>query len=527
MKRKSIAVIGGGSVGTSFIRQLADHLRRSNSTPVSDLYVYESNPNPGAGEAYQADTASNLLNTRVASMSPIASDPTHFHRWLEANRERWDPLFPGLNLNANSFVPRALFGRYLNDVFVEALGMLRGLGVRVQHLPYRIASIKKLRDGYEVCSSQGVSRMVDVAVLTIGNLETSEWDHMRSYEGYFNTPYPCTELVQRINPKSSVCILGSSLSAIDAAVSLADSGHTGKIMMVSRNGRLPSVRGEQNLARSTTLLSRKKMEDLLARRAGQVSLKEVAELLMKELELSEGQIPDLKSIMRTGQGPHKYLDSEISDATVCDRAWQAIAYSTNESVDLIWHALSLDQKRLFQREFKSLWHSYRVSFPVQNALKLQRLLHSDQLNVYAGYKDAFYDEATGRFAAFIHDKNKGFEATLLSDAFVNATGYSTDVSKTRSSLLKGMLSSGLICADEFGGIKLEFETGRAVARSGLVLRGLFALGSLASGTYFWTNAMNVNTRLAAGIVQTVLADIADQEEAIEQPQPLPLTLAVA
>lgn len=516
MKNTSIAVVGGGSVGTSFVRQLADRLKASDRIPLSHLYIYEPSPDPGAGAAYQPDTASNLLNTRVGTMSPIANDAAHFHRWLMANRELWSPLFPGLDLTANSFVPRALFGMYLNKVFTEAVDLLKGLGVAVYHLPHKVSSVTKLRDGYEVCTVHGVSRMVSGVILCLGNLETTEWDHMRTYERYFNTPYPCTELIKGIDSKASVCILGSSLSAIDAAVSLADAGHTGKIMMVSRNGRLPSVRGEQNLARTTTLLSRSKLEDLTLRRAGQVSLKEIAELLMKELELCEGEIPNLQNIMRIGQGPHKYLDSEIGDAAVRDRAWQAIAYSTNESIDLIWRALSLDQKRLFQREYKSLWHSYRVSFPIENAIKLQQLLHTDQLSVYAGFKDVFYDEATSRFAVNIQNKNTGFEATVLSDAVVNATGYSTSVEKMRSPLLKGMLSRGLVCADEFGGIKLEFESGRVIARSGLAMRGLFALGSLASGTYFWTNAMNVNTRLAAGMVQRVLDDISLDDVTVDQ-----------
>ena len=48
------------------------------------------------------------------------------------------------------------------------------------------------------------------------------------------------------------------------------------------------------------------------------------------------------------------------------------------------------------------------------------------------------------------------------------------------------------------------------------MRGLFALGSLASGTYFWTNAMNVNTRLAAGMVQRVLDDISLDDVTVDQ-----------
>jgi uncharacterized NAD(P)/FAD-binding protein YdhS len=137
------------------------------------LYIYEPSPDPGAGAAYQPDTASNLLNTRVGTMSPIANDAAHFHRWLIANRELWSPLFPGLDLTTNSFVPRALFGMYLNKVFTEAVDLLKGLGVVVYHLPYKVSAVTKLRDGYEVCSVHGVSRMVSSVILCLGNLETT------------------------------------------------------------------------------------------------------------------------------------------------------------------------------------------------------------------------------------------------------------------------------------------------------------------------------------------------------------------
>ncbi len=279
-------------------------------------------------------------------------------------------------------------------------------------------------------------------------------------------------------------------------------------MMVSRNGRLPSVRGEQNLKRTPKLLSRERLKQLAASKAGGVSLSEIAQLLFQELEICEGKVPSIDAIMRKGEGPHRYLDSEIVDASECDRAWQAISYGLNDSIDLIWHMLSIDQKREFQSKFKSLWHSYRVSFPIQNALKLQKLLHTDQLTVYGGYSDAFDDEATGRFAIRVDDQRKHFEATLFADYLVNATGYTTDVTRCRSSLLRGMLNSGLAHANEFGGIDIDFDTGRVVARSGKAMTGLFALGSLACGTYFWTNAMSVNTRLASGVVDQALKDCA-------------------
>lgn len=529
-QQATVAVIGGGSVGTSFIRQLADELvAGTQTTPIGQVIVLEPSDHPGAGDAYQPDTPSNLLNTRVASMSPIAADPQHFHRWLLAHPQRWRPQFPGLEPTPDSFVPRALFGLYMADVFEEAVTRLQALGVRVEHIKHRVAAVRRSAFGYEVHTSQGRCIEAQSVVLAIGNLETRAWDHLRAHPGYFNTPYPCTKLITEIDAKRSVCILGTSLSAIDAAVSLADAGHTGKIIMVSRNGRLPSVRGEQNLDRKPRLLTRERMQALALQRQEGVSLMEIAQLLFQELEICEGQMPCLDAILRTGEGPHRYLDSEISDALAHDRAWQAIVYALNDSIDLIWHMLSTDQKREFQAKFKSLWHSYRVSFPVQNARKLQRLLHTDQLTVYGGYQDVCFDDVSGRFAVHVADAVKGFEATLYADHVVNATGYTTDVSNCRSALLRGMLMSGLVVPDEFGGIQVHFDTGHVISRSGGALPGLFALGSLATGTYFWTNAMNVNTRLAAGVVPQVIQDCASalRLQAVAQTEALDEALELA
>lgn len=208
--------------------------------------------------------------------------------------------------------------------------------------------------------------------------------------------------------------------------------------------------------------------------------------------------------MREGQGPHRYLDAEVSDALLHDRAWQAIVYALNDSIDLIWHLLMVEEKRLFQTSIKSLWHSYRVSFPIQNAQKLQRLLHSDQLVVYGGYRDAHFDEAQQRFAVNVCNPAKDFDAIIYADALVNATGYTTDMYKARSPLIRGMIAAGLARPHEFGGVDVDFDTGQILSRRGVKMEGCYALGSLAAGTYFWTNAMNVNTRLAAGVARQLV-----------------------
>jgi uncharacterized NAD(P)/FAD-binding protein YdhS len=502
---RTLAIVGGGSVATSVLCQLAARTKERGPGSLRKILLFEPNPQPGAGAAYQRDVASNLLNTRVGSMSPLALQPEHFQRWLEANRSAWRADFPGLVPTPDSFVPRALFGMYLDEVYATAAASLGEQGVPVVHVRQTVSDIRRIRGQFVLRAGREPEAIASEVVLAIGNLETAQWAHLHDSPGYFRTPYPCRSLVEQIDRRASVCILGSSLSAIDAAVCLGDAGHTGKIVMVSRNGRLPSVRGEHNQPRKPVLLSRERVRALAESLADRLSLEELARLLLRELELWDGQSADLETILRAGDGPQRYIDSEIEDASLCDRTWQAVVYGLNDSIDTIWHALPAAQKRLFQARFKSLWHSYRVSFPIANARKLQQLLHRDQLTVYSGYKDAFFDEAAARFGVSVADSSRGFEATLYADRMVNATGYTTDVAASRSSLIRSMLASGLVQADEFGGIELDFDTGQALGASGRVVEGLYALGSLACGTYFWTNAMSVNARLAAGVADRLWA----------------------
>lgn len=527
-----LAVIGGGSVATSFLRQLAQHARQEGSAGIARVLVFEPRQHPGAGEAYQDDTASNVLNTRAAGMSALHSDPNHFYRWAVRTQAQWRETFPQLVLAPDAFLPRALFGRYMEHTYAEAVGLLEQLGVEVTHVRAAVAAIRRHDVHYEIETEQAGVHAVDLAVLALGNQESTAFDHLRPYEGYFSSPYPCTRLSTAIERDRPVCILGSSLSAIDAAVSLADAGHRGKIVMVSRNGRLPSVRAQHDRAHQPALLSRQRVEALAQARGGQLRLREVAQLVLQEVERCEGSPADLAEILRPDDGPHHYIDAEIEVASVRDRAWQAIVYSLNDAIDLIWHYLPDEDRRIFERDFKSQWLSYRVSFPLCNARKIQQLLHTDQLAVYRGFAGAAFDAAAKAFSVKVADARQAFCATLYCDYVVNATGSTAQVGQCRSSLVRGMVAQGLARAHEFGGIEVDFDSSQVIARNGDMLRGMFALGSMVSGAYFWTNAMNVNCRLAAGVARSAVSraralsiGARTPPRGLQPPAPLPLQTA--
>lgn len=506
----TIAIIGGGSVGTSVIHQLAKRILATESHGIRELLVFEPKAKVGAGAAYQLDTESNILNTRAVGMSADAKDASHFYDWAVRNEERWRNAYPQVQLSEAAFLPRALFGAYLEDTFIEAKVVLQACGIQVRHIRAEICELSKAGDVYVLETVYGRRYEASQVVLTVGNHEGQRFQDLKTSKGFFSSPYPCNVLTQSIHPDASVCILGSSLSAIDAAVSLADAGHRGPISMASRNGRLPSVRGEASTSLQLSLLTRDRIASLIDKRGGALRLADIAGLLREEISLAQGREINLDEIMKPQFGVSRYLDHEVQLADAEDRVWQSVIYGLNEAIDLVWHALPEEDRREFDAKYRSTWLAYRVSFPVENARKVQKLLHTDQLKVYGGVSRVTHDAQTNKFATHLAPVGYGVQAVIYSDVVVDATGYVVDISQWQSPLLRGLVDKGLARQHEFGGIYADFTSSQVLRADGQINAGLYALGSVVTGTFFWTNAMNVNCRLASDVVGKVI-ELADEK----------------
>ena len=139
----------------------------------------------------------------------------------------------------------------------------------------------------------------------------------------------------------------------------------------------------------------------------------------------------------------------------------------------------------------------RATFPLRNALKIQSLFANGQLSVLNGFIEAKQDGATGHFVLTRRTESESVEHVSC-DWLVNATSFSTDVSRTSDPLIHSLIAQGLATPDPCGGVQLDFDTGCVVLPSGKKDRRISLLGSLATGTYFWTASMEINARLAFG-----------------------------
>ena len=505
MAMETWAVIGGGSVAASFLHHLVRALHAQPGSASLRVLVFEPRAALGRGSAYADDLPTNLLNVTVAGMSVAGDDKLHFQRWL-ANRGIG--TFAGRPIRANSFVSRALFGRYLEAVCEADRSQAEQLGVRIEQLGQHAQSMESGPDDMLwVGTGDGVRHRVQRAVLALGNLDSTAFSPLRGLPGFANSPYPTADLI-RVEKDATVCILGTSLSAVDAIVALADQGHRGPIEAVSRHGRLPSVRGVMNPTLNLSAEFKQWLQDNRAH-GSTLPLDNLIVRVRHELHALAGEpSEDLSVLASEVPDAAAFLTQEIAQASEKPRPWQAFGNALNEVVDVMWSLLSEADRQRFNREIKPVWMARRVSFPLENALVLRRLMDAGQLRISGGFESAHPLTTPGHFEVSLRGARDVGPRRIHAQALINATSFSTDAAGADVPLLTQMLREGLAVADPHGGLRADFDTGCLLNAQGVIEPRLSALGSMVAGTYFWTNAMDVNARLAMGQAQRLVALLA-------------------
>lgn len=506
----TLAVIGGGSTATSFLYQFVEAW--SNASAASTrlhIKIFDPCERIGPGQAYQADNSSNLLNTPARSMSALASDRGDFINWLRSRDTDYLLAYDVHDVDPADFYPRPLFGEYLAQVHGRALARAEKCNIEIEHIRASAESISPTTPSPDaplvIQTSDGSHHIAGRAVLCNGNLPSATFPDLLNCEGYLNTPYPVSELCSSVGKNDDIVVLGTSLSAIDAVVALSEAGHTGHITALSRNGRLPAVKNLHNAPIDLTELCGASLSALLAS-PGSARLSDIAEVLLKGLERAGSHFDAADVFGKRDSTALAMLDDELHRARSGPRPWQAVGAATNAFIEHLWHALREDERHRFLREWKSTWMARQATFPIKNAEKIRNRLVTGQLSVLDGYISATAS-APHRFEV-VYGKRDGTRERLKCGWIVNATGISTSIPESNDPLLIDLQRRGIATADPFGGVRLDFETGALIDSDERIDKRFSLLGSLATGTYFWTNSMEINARLAFRQANRIASELA-------------------
>ncbi|GAB3279445.1 FAD/NAD(P)-binding protein [Larkinella harenae] len=487
MKKNTIAIIGGGACGVAtFIHLVLKIVIEPLPAPVS-LHIIEKNDEFGPGLAYGTGQQAHLLNTPAYLMGIFAEENLHFVEWMEQNRNWIEENYPGTEIHPQSYPPRNLYGRYLTETFEEYARLARKQGVEVVlHRDEAIdATVNKKSVRLKLAS--GKSLRATVAVLATGTPRSNNFTHLEASAHYLDSPWPVERVHQTVtNPQATVGILGASLTAIDAAMTLTDNGHTGPIRFFSKDGLLPRVQPPKEVPFDRQLLTLAAIRKLVRQQQQPLRIKELFRLFLAEAERVLGPQDSWKHVDRIGQPPLALLEEDIHLALKGENQFQNILYSTRYESFPIWQLLPADQKLMFIKWLKSLSDINRHAIPLINAMKVRDLLKSGQLTVSPHLKDVNWDSAKKQFVVTTED-----EEPFWADYMINATGPATALEKMDIPLLQQLAKKKQLIPYEPGGVQADVQTMQIVV-PGVPDAPLYGIGHLLVGELFDTNSVWFN-----------------------------------
>jgi uncharacterized NAD(P)/FAD-binding protein YdhS len=438
--RKSIVIVGGGFCGTVLAANL---LRRPPADP-TDIVLIERGAAMGRGVAYAAHDFPYLLNVPAGRLSAASEDPLQFLRFARQALPHAD---------AEDFLPRALYGDYLQDALLQAERSAPS-HVRLSRVFGEVRCIARRSGGKPLLAVIADREAIpaDRIILALGNPPPAllPWaKEVRNHRAYVQDPWT---LPKTLGAEHTVLIVGNGLTMADVALALSgDPDRTPRLATISRHGLIPETQttfrpsavqgdGEALLARATSIRQ---------------VLSATRELAREVLHLG-GDWREVVTFMRT-LAPH------------------------------IWRRLPELEQRRFVRHLQCYWDVHRHRLPPALSTRIEYLRRGGNLQIHAGRIERL---VPFREQLRVLWRRRGSETTTewVVDAVINATGPDYAIKRSADPLIVSLRNDGLIAPD---GLNLGLRTtsdGACVAADGAASEHLYYLGPLLRAAHWEATA---------------------------------------
>jgi uncharacterized NAD(P)/FAD-binding protein YdhS len=452
-ERLTVAVIGGGAGGTLAALELVREAQR-HDLRLRILVVDRDQHGPGL--AYSTSDDLHRLNVPSAKMS---ARPKAAYDFLDWSRSR---CRCGACGRPGEFAPRRRYGRYLRDVIDEAC---TGAGSDVELVPL-VAHATALR-GTTLELADGRSVTCHAAVLALGNFPPAPVPHLPAHPHVISDPWR-TGALDGIERPQRILLVGTGLTMVDVALTLAERHPQVEIAAISRSGLLPRVHLPEPEPPSPPVVP-----------------------FGRPLELDDVVRRMRDAILAAGP------------------RWRSVIDGMRPFTQRIWRALSIEDRRRFlgsveAREWEVRRH--RMAPPVGASLSALRA--QDRLVTGRGQITGAEPRPGGRIDVRLAES--GGERLLGVSHVINCTGPSHNVVRVANPLVHDLLASGRARPHPLGaGFQVD-------ARGALIGVGtgpdprLIAIGSLRRGALYETTAIPEIRAQASDAAETLVAALGGQ-----------------
>lgn len=410
-----IAIVGGGASGVLLAAQL---VRKSNLR----VALIDRNDHPGLGVAYSTRCRGHLLNVRASDMTALVDEPDHFVTWLARD---------GGALGPTDFVPRADYGRYLQDLLKESLERAQG---RLQIVTGEVIAVRERPEGVSLdISGQDVPLFARKAVLATGHRPPSE-----DSGAYHGNPWR-EEVVAGLAPDASVLLIGTSLTMIDVLISLMEHGHRGPIVALSRRGLVPHRHPPAPIPTPEA--------DAIDLFTGSLSQRTAR----------------FRAKLRAGLG------------------WPGLMQLLRPHNNELWHGLDLDQRRRFLRHLRPWWDIHRHRVAPHIGEQIDAALARGQLAIVSGRIEIGRTTDDKVDVSIIRRGSTEREQRSF-DRVVDCRGPRNEVD-VRLPLHAQLVKDGLLRPDPLNQGLDVAEDEALISQAGIPSKHLFVLGPPTRGRY--------------------------------------------
>ena len=502
---KKIAIIGAGASGTILANQLIEKIAARKNIKASVILI-EKSGEFGPGLAYSTSLSSHILNMRAGTMSARIDNEAHFVKWMKQNISAIKNKFPDFDLKDSEYPPRKIYGLYLKDILGKSIEKAGKNSIPVELVKGKALDITHRGDVMEITLEDGKNINADYTILAPGNFPPTFLKEFNEQPGYIPYPWPASGVMEKIPADASVCIIGSGLSAIDTLFTLIENKHNEKITFLSRSGFFPKVQGIPSDYVLKFIRIDKIRKILKEKDREYIPLDLLVNIFFQEIEEAEGKTVDRFQLYNPEKSATEILEADIEKAKNNVLPYQSVLNATDTVIGRIWNLLSVEDRRRFDLEFRTLWNVYRHPMPLKNAVKILNSLKSGQLNTKAGYTYIRPLEKERGYEININTRF-GIPYSFKAHFIINAAGQGLDVTEFNDPLINNLLDKGLIQSHPNGGIAVEFISGQVIERKGDKVPRLFALGELTRGVRFYTSGITPNMVTSDGIADYILNDI--------------------
>lgn len=394
---RRVVIVGGGIAGVAFF------IAAVRFKAVARIDIVDAR---GVGRSIAfATTESDLLcNTSVETMSLLDDLPDDFLRYLKAC---------GVNAERHSFVPRSYVSRYVADRYLQYSRLAKARGIQHRHTRANAQSVSRLFDGtYRVELDDGGAIIGSDVLICSGSGPSFQPEPVSPFlgrRGLHGSLYPERDVLGSLLPHSHVLVLGSRLSAVDAALLLCKAGHS--VLLASPSGRLPSVR---------TATPRAQISSVDAGAFEQLNLTHPRFYvhLMRQVAIASRAVSgrSLREQVSRSTCCCERLEQEISIAAHGHCDWQEVIVPFMDLAESTWKEKPIEQQRIAMANCSSVLGRYLFAVPLRTARTIADFIAAKRLRVLSAQPSRIR-EREGWEVEWADAQHETF------DAIVCATGF--------------------------------------------------------------------------------------------------------